>query len=1436
MSNWQHIFAQNLIVPPHPQWRRHHHNESSGFQLIIKTVEGATIKQSVLEGQSAVEYQLRVSLFDMTYRYFFGKTWKSSGKDLKTVPGQPPRITFNEPLYFHTSLTHTNLVAVTEIVALAKKRDGSQWNLSCGFGILQLFSNQSEPTEPSTQSKRIKLYHGTPRALLHPILQDLIELNKCLTLIENSQVYYTFRPHPQLETIKHLLPENLLISGLEKIPGVVPAQGETYDALRKPHLLKTVTCHLDKLSLQLYPSLEKFEGELLELLNHDRLLKDNSMPDGNTLVIQERRLHVGLHNGLCFVQKPHVVMVVPESESVRGRSASFNKKREANFKSSSSMPVLLLRSRIRLTEVVNHPRFAIVFQLEYVMSGVGGMDGKIQSTSSLPTPAYMHMIRWAAWNPFMESSSSEVMLPLQGGPQHNPSNDLVYKIPSTNMTSHEVKQVECGTVHFHFSVRAEGHLGASIDSMADISQELPRPKRVPKTSQSKSLSQISFSTPEFQPGPALSISQLSTSPRYPTISHSTATLPQQHIPSQLLPSPMAYQHSHAELPYASSITHLEANLSQNDLAPKFSQEDQLEELAFSPVHAPVVAMGTQTGSTNSLLSRASLARLHSVGFPAILDSNNEPAEIIDPSDPVNFNAQREEADYLQCNEILLQFLAFTRIPQEGMQAKWPNTIYFTFQFYCFPPVTTPRLQLINIDQSGLANSDLSQIVVQINKDGTINHGSPGFQLKYMVDPVFLKPGEKRWFIRYLALQTLQIDVWDGDSLLLIGSAAFEMKHLLRQGRTSVQVSHELEVITTEYEQDSMVISGDMTKHGTVKPIGVYTVVKGRLHLRLGNIGHVCKHKFGKSEALPPSRSRVITSHDGTSGFHGGGLFSQNTANMKNVSQAQKLADMDSELAAMLLSRMKEVSASLQHPNREADAIRRRKLERMTAVRQQESQEDVSLRKTLLLARREERVQHARDLQIIDSYRERIKTESISNMLSQAIASHYTIYATLGTAEFFEFALKNPYNVQHTITIEIDNPELSVIVDTREWRHFKELTNTLTAIEEDMFHLQENIHTPQLYLRPKETVHIPFKYQTFSSAHTAMPQGPNMMEFDKGPELATQRKSNVMQSKRIKISFKKEDSKPIAILQVNVEPQPHVIDQTFRFYHPELTFLKKSIRLPPWYTLPGAPVGVEGEEPQIHVRCSDPNVICDSRRMGPGEPQDVFLKVAGGPSPQIKKFFLTIYIDPWFAAPVQIWQFYVHSLQRIDVSCVTGQLTRLSLVLRGTQTIRKVKGYTSHPQELKIDPETVFVLPPNAVQDLHIGVRPQKAGSKFIYLNLVDVDYHQLVASWLVCVSCRQPLISKAFEIKLAARGGKGANKKITYTNPYPSRRLYSLHTSRPDLLQFKEDTFEISGGETYTIGLRFAPSQNAGTEEILIYINDPEDKNEETFCVKVIYE
>lgn len=52
--------------------------------------------------------------------------------------------------------------------------------------------------------------------------------------------------------------------------------------------------------------------------------------------------------------------------------------------------------------------------------------------------------------------------------------------------------------------------------------------------------------------------------------------------------------------------------------------------------------------------------LQASGFPEILDANKQPAEAVNPTDPVKFNPQKEASDYLQSNEIVLQFLAFSR--------------------------------------------------------------------------------------------------------------------------------------------------------------------------------------------------------------------------------------------------------------------------------------------------------------------------------------------------------------------------------------------------------------------------------------------------------------------------------------------------------------------------------------------------------------------------------------------------------------------------------------------------------------------------------------------------------------------------------------------------------------------------------------------------------
>uniref|UniRef100_A0A3B3ZMZ2 Nephrocystin 4 n=1 Tax=Periophthalmus magnuspinnatus TaxID=409849 RepID=A0A3B3ZMZ2_9GOBI len=297
--------------------------------------------------------------------------------------------------------------------------------------------------------------------------------------------------------------------------------------------------------------------------------------------------------------------------------------------------------------------------------------------------------------------------------------------------------------------------------------------------------------------------------------------------------------------------------------------------------------------------------------------------------------------------------------------------------------------------------------------------------------------------------------------------------------------------------------------------------------------------------------------------------------------------------------------------------------------------------------------------------EQIK-ESITHMLSQAITTEYQLFCSLGSVEYLEYMLMNPFTIAHTVTISSDHPELSVITSAAEWRYFKSLHHTPSPVEENMFHLQPGAPGPQVYLRPKESLYIPLKYQSFQCDHGSIPHRTNFP---------------------IKYQGNTEDGKPLSILQVNVQPTPHVVDQTFRLYHPEQSFLKKAVRLPPWDQHAGtcSPQSLFPVFLKAHI------LYCCLFVQVPGEPQDVYLKVPGSPSPLVRMFFVMVYTDKWMAAPSQVWQVYVHFLERVDMSVVSGQKSCQSLVLRGKQTVRKLRCYCSHPQDLQVQTHKLNVL-------------------------------------------------------------------------------------------------------------------------------------------------
>lgn len=245
-----------------------------------------------------------------------------------------------------------------------------------------------------------------------------------------------------------------------------------------------------------------------------------------------------------------------------------------------------------------------------------------------------------------------------------------------------------------------------------------------------------------------------------------------------------------------------------------------------------------------------------------------------------------------------------------------------------------------------------------------------------------------------------------------------------------------------------------------------------------------------------------------------------------------------------------------------------------------------------------------DLRTIEEYRTRHKREKIAGYLSKAITSEHVIHPTLGSAVYIEYHLVNPLSEDVAISVDFQDSDLHIITDVQEWRELVKLNNLTTAVEENMFHKEASgRHT--VYLRAHEQVTVPFKFQAF---HTrAAQEAPSDHHKLAQTKLLAAAQIGAEPERSVKVSFRKPDGHTLSVLNLIVRPQSFVVDQIFRFWQPQHTFLKQIIRIPPRlgsrrHLLSLAEGSLASWSHRIHLHCTDPNVVCDAKVFSPTEPQ------------------------------------------------------------------------------------------------------------------------------------------------------------------------------------------------------------------------------------------
>ncbi|KAJ3322199.1 Nephrocystin-4 [Boothiomyces sp. JEL0866] len=856
----------------------------------------------------------------------------------------------------------------------------------------------------------------------------------------------------------------------------------------------------------------------------------------------------------------------------------------------------------------------------------------------------------------------------------------------------------------------------------------------------------------------------------------------------------------------------------------------------------VLEVGSNRSRSNSLvippplsqrrtsISRKTKSRLLDAGFELYLDRFGNKPKVVVPGEigqnsHIQLNADETFGENIK---VQLMGISFTDMYKKKHCGIVPEIVSFSFQFYTFPCFSSENLKIYkgnlppeyqknpqhqrssstpfhfrestdnSIQSFNTASygqnteEELLGIFYKVGQDGRpkcnpklkIDDERPGatasFQMsKEVCESENLRYG-KNSLSYYLGSRKLFLDMWDAETKFYLGQAAIDLKPLLLHGCSGVSCDFEVEV----RPMDDLHQPGD--------DIAI-------LYLRGYNF--TCDETASKVAGSSQVQSK--------SEFWCPKPFIEIDLETKKLIQQTAVIK-------------KEVNSSAHSPAKSS------KIQRILNLTR--NSEAVSINKEISPGHSSS---HENDtLGIIQNMREMKKTKYVQKALRKQLTTTRQLDVFLGQGYYIEYIIENPYETEQNLEIQWEDSDLRILNNPDEIEYFK--SSKLLAAE-------DNIITPkfnnqfQIYLKPREKSFVPFYYQIFDEPKSYI-QGEESQE-------------NI--PKLVLVSIRNSQGKDLQFLELIICFKNYFIDKTFQIFYDENQILQKSIveKEPEVYHLiHNTLVQVKGE---FYMKCSDPRVNCSTiLHTAPNKSSylEILFKFKTGNSIEVQNLFFVLYQDKYCSNVSAIWKICIHTVKRVDVNCIYGQSNRLSLVVRGNVNTKNVMCFPSNPGMFMIGMSGLIPLQANMLNEIPILLPPYSTHESRSLINIVgkpifnaEYETKNLLYSWLVVGHYSLPPITKSFDIQIEK--GKLSNKvfefliqRVSYTNPFLHKKSFIMRTDKPNLVQFKQERLELSGGETQYIGLRFLPCETLRDSEIMIFMNNDMDEIEECLQINVAYD
>eukprot|EP00931_Biecheleriopsis_adriatica_P087866 TRINITY_DN62279_c0_g1_i1.p1 TRINITY_DN62279_c0_g1~~TRINITY_DN62279_c0_g1_i1.p1 ORF type:complete len:1878 (+),score=430.77 TRINITY_DN62279_c0_g1_i1:444-6077(+) len=879
-----------------------------------------------------------------------------------------------------------------------------------------------------------------------------------------------------------------------------------------------------------------------------------------------------------------------------------------------------------------------------------------------------------------------------------------------------------------------------------------------------------------------------------------------------LPAPTVHQPSLAPAPPTSAPpappppvekkVYLRDQAVQSDPPPLHGADDNLIGEGLQASQANNV--GTSTGPPSRPLGALDRARL----MQDLGGDTGGPRQAAGPSVPPGEGAgpvkrelrwKFEEEDLLQADEICLELLTLRSFSPASVGER----VYFQLRFFQFPPVRTSTAALAGkpgeacLLRSAVTNERLALIY---HVDGYA--AGPAATSAAMVH---------RRLVEHLSVRSADIEVWNADSGMQIGSVAMPLDMLVRQGQQ---------------------VSKAECEHAVLDP--VTGEARGILRLLMVNRGRPptpYQQLLGKSPQPPPDPLQAPTP--------------QSPAAIVPPPPSGGRSGPSRHKAKALLDPGQSGPGEAQRLAGQAvtEDLDRRKHERLKSLR--------TLRKAEVTDHFSD---HSALLSAAEQVRQDRKREEVARRMDRFNTSQTSLLASFATPAYFSVEFTNPYGQQATFSASAFRrggekpalPEalpsvppqmplqgilpappaqaLMMIKDPEEWRRLSAQNLVAPAPNGEFGRLCAGLFT----LGPKESISLPFRYLDFE-----------FPGWDLQPQQAPSTGLRIAEvaslaagpggCREFLVEVALHQGPVLRRVEVSVVPQPSAVDRTLRFYEAEGTPLEKVIALPP------APQGsfvaaASKTTGSCYVYCTDREVHVQRR-----DEDQVTLCLVAPQSPAVRSFFVVFYADPHFSQLVAVQLVEVQGLRDERIRVVVGQSVERTICLAPAEVLDagSVRLHSSDPEAMTV--QQAAEVDPRYGAKFTVTITAMQVGAKASRLHAVDPATRRIVAALLLVVAADAPEVKLVHNIALPVMAA--LRKRLLYKNEATRPLKYIIRCSEPALVAVQSPELVVNALDTRCIELLFhaVPVTLSYSAEVFLFITSEDRAIHETRMLQLTY-